>query len=195
MDEYEQTQAGHVAEDMFVRQMKRRRMILGLSQNDLAERVSALGGAMFQQTIAKIEAGQRAVKLAEADLLARALDSSVSDFLKDAVDEAAKEDGAELSIDDLRSLVRAAERRRAGAQYTLEEATKDDEKANARLASARQHALLTKIAKDRADAFYRDADKEYRHLQSLLLDRTHVPAPTDSNESGTKAAGDEAGDA
>lgn len=74
---------GPTAEATFVRQMKQRRSYLGLSQTDLAERVVALGGNLYQQTIAKIEAGQRAIKLDEADALAAALGATVAEMLVD----------------------------------------------------------------------------------------------------------------
>ncbi|MGW3427535.1 helix-turn-helix domain-containing protein [Streptomyces melanosporofaciens] len=79
--------AGQAAEAVFIRQMKRRRTRLGLSQSELADRVAELGGNLYQQTIAKIEAGKRAVRLSEADTLAHALGVTVAEMLTDIGDD------------------------------------------------------------------------------------------------------------
>jgi transcriptional regulator with XRE-family HTH domain len=68
-------------EDLFVTEMRRRRHWLGLSQSELAERTEPLGARMYQQTIAKIEANMRPVKLAEAEVIAAALETNLRDML------------------------------------------------------------------------------------------------------------------
>ncbi|MGW6743742.1 helix-turn-helix domain-containing protein [Streptomyces sp. NPDC055025] len=84
MGSEESVPAGRAAEDAFIRQMKTRRVVLGLSQGELADRVAMLGGGMYQQTIAKLEAGQRSLKLSEADVLAQALGTTVGAMLRAA---------------------------------------------------------------------------------------------------------------
>ncbi|MFJ2007374.1 helix-turn-helix transcriptional regulator [Streptomyces chartreusis] len=69
------------AEEAFIAQMKRRRSLLNLSQGELAVRLSALGENLYQQTIAKLESGQRSLKLSEADAIARALGTTVQEML------------------------------------------------------------------------------------------------------------------
>jgi len=85
LESEELEEAGQVAEEVFVKQLRRRRLLLGLSQAEVAERVVALGGSLYQQTIAKIEAGTRAVRLGEADVLAKALNANVAEMLSEEI--------------------------------------------------------------------------------------------------------------
>lgn len=61
--------------------IKELRLEEGLSQAELAERMSALGVSMQQQTILKIEKGTRSLKLAEAAALASCLRTFVSQLV------------------------------------------------------------------------------------------------------------------
>lgn len=58
----------------FAENFRDRRQREGLSQKAVAERMSDMTGAPYhQQTVARIEAGQQAARLGEAELLARAV--------------------------------------------------------------------------------------------------------------------------
>jgi transcriptional regulator with XRE-family HTH domain len=61
------------AERAFAANMRALRVVLGLSQTDLASRVSDRGLVLHQTQIAKIEAGDRGVTIGEAVVLAAAL--------------------------------------------------------------------------------------------------------------------------
>ena len=62
--------------------LRSRRQLLEMSQTALAEAVGELGFPMVQQTIAKIEAGTRPVRLDEAAALARAVGLTLPQMLQ-----------------------------------------------------------------------------------------------------------------
>ncbi|MER5209435.1 helix-turn-helix transcriptional regulator [Streptomyces sp. NPDC002838] len=170
MSAEETAAAGRMAEDMFVRQMRRRRALLDLSQSELAERVAELGGGLYQQTIAKIESGQRALRLQEADLIAQALGTTVSQMLSQSIDAPA-EDPEQMDVDEIISRAKAAQRRRdeASAQLAavrMEEvrAREDMQVAQARAAAAAAHAA-------RAAAELEAAEGELRAMTRASLNR------------------------
>jgi transcriptional regulator with XRE-family HTH domain len=157
LDAKETAAAGRMAEDMFVRQMRRRRALLDLSQSELAERVAELGGGLYQQTIAKIESGQRALRLQEADLIAQALGTTVSQMLSQSID-APEEEPEQMDVDEIISRATAAQRRRdeAAAQLAavrMEEARarEDVQVAQTRAAAAAAHAARVAAELERAE--------------------------------------------
>lgn len=130
------------AEVVFVRQMKRRRTRLGLSQSELADRVVALGGNLYQQTIAKMEAGKRSIRLAEADTLARALGTTVAEMLA-GVDVDEKE-----SITGLAEIEATLRSRSAEAETELAQTIQAREAATVRAVElqARLKAITDQLA-------------------------------------------------
>ena len=62
--------------------MAARRKALELSQTDLANRLRARGLTFHQQTVQKVESGDRAVRLDEAFVIAEILESTVEDMVK-----------------------------------------------------------------------------------------------------------------
>ncbi|MFJ2580004.1 helix-turn-helix transcriptional regulator [Kitasatospora aureofaciens] len=70
---------------MFTEAMKYRRALLGMSQAELAKEASETGITFYQQTIAKIESGARAIRLDEASAIAAALGSSIGEMTVTAV--------------------------------------------------------------------------------------------------------------
>lgn len=109
----------------FREQMVRLRKERGLTQTDLARRLAAWGLAFHQQTVQRIENGQRPVRLNEAKLIARELDVSLETMtstatpsgqaMMRAVDEARRGAGrfAEVLNEELEDLANSA------AQLTL----------------------------------------------------------------------------
>lgn len=69
-------------ETVFRDSMKRRREILGINQTELARRMKALGYPFHQQTIQRVEAGERPIRLDEAYALAEILDTSVDSMTR-----------------------------------------------------------------------------------------------------------------
>ncbi|WP_346167048.1 helix-turn-helix domain-containing protein [Streptomyces javensis] len=171
MEGEELVEAGRVAEDTFIRQMRRRRMALDLSQSDLAERAVALGGNLYQQTIAKLEAGQRALKLSEADILAKALGTTVQDMLASAFSgDAPPAMRKPPTLEELRAQAMAAERR-------LEAATEEATRAALAAKEAKAHALVAEMNFERATMRQRDVQQEYHYLleQVALAERGQGP--------------------
>lgn len=114
----ELAEAGRTAEQVFAHQMRRLRTARGLSQADLAERVSSLGGTLYQQTIAKIESGQRSLRLSEADLIAQALGSSVTEMLSRGIDHS-ESNVSDLEAEGLIDEIMNVSRRRQEAEAVL----------------------------------------------------------------------------
>lgn len=174
----ELVQAGPLAEDMFIRQMKRRRAALGLSQSDLAERAVALGGNMYQQTVAKLEAGQRALKLSEADILAKALGTTVQDMLSSAFTSGAPEAmRAPASVDELRAQAIEAERRVAQA---AEQATR----ASAELAEAQARVHVARLEYERAITRQHAVQEKYHFLLRQVEEAERWEADSASGDQG-----------
>ncbi|MFJ9748911.1 helix-turn-helix transcriptional regulator [Streptomyces chartreusis] len=140
-------QGAHV-EDVFIAQMKRRRAVLNLSQGDLSERVAALGGHLYQQTIAKLESGQRSLKLAEADVLARALGTTLQEMLAPVRPKPARElsndlrERLEEELAQIRESLRHAEAQERDTARRME----------ARAAAARESQVALALAQHEAQA-------------------------------------------
>jgi transcriptional regulator with XRE-family HTH domain len=162
--------AGRLAEDLFVRQMRRRRAALDLSQAELADRVENLGGSLYQQTIAKIESGQRAVRLTEAALIAEALGSSVSEMLSKAIGD--PESSLEkIDIEGLLAQVHAAQRHRNEMSEKLRDARDREAQARDQAAIAQQAVALASMEVRRIAAQQQDADDELNHLIRISIER------------------------
>jgi transcriptional regulator with XRE-family HTH domain len=84
-------------ERRFVQNMRRLRAARGVSQTELARRVSALGVPGFhQQTVTRIEAGDRPVRLNESTAIAAALGTDLEQMLVDPTPEALEASLAEF---------------------------------------------------------------------------------------------------
>lgn len=159
------------AESAFIEQMKVRRSILGLSQGDVAERVAALGGNMYQQTIAKLESGQRALKLSEADILAKALGTTVHEMIADGytphpdlgIKDSMNKDLLEEEIGTVLRLLHEAEAEREHARVAYMHALDDQSRA--------QHiAMATRAAERAADERSNSLRIKYERLTKQLAD-------------------------
>lgn len=174
LDEDELVGAGHMAEDIFVRQMKRLRASHGLSQSELADRVQGLGGNLYQQTVAKIESGQRALRLQEADLIAKALRSSVSEMLAAAIEKAEEDPEANPETMDIESLltrVKAAQRRRDGLAANLQDARQAEAEAQHALEAAEARAATAIAEARRAQAHHDEVQAELHYLTRISINR------------------------
>ncbi|MFE4409084.1 helix-turn-helix transcriptional regulator [Streptomyces sp. NPDC056821] len=80
MSERQTGLTGPTAETNFVLRMRLLREARGISQAEVAARVTRLGVQLPQQTIARIEAGKRSLRLDEAEAIARALGSSLTEM-------------------------------------------------------------------------------------------------------------------
>lgn len=69
-------------ETVFRESMKRRREMLGVNQTELARRMKASGYSFHQQTIQRVEAGERPIRLDEAYAIAEILDTTVESMTR-----------------------------------------------------------------------------------------------------------------
>lgn len=153
-----------MAEERFISNMKRLRTMLGLSQAELAERIVALGGNMYQQTIAKLESGQRALRMVEADVIAAALGSTVSDMLRHRSNAIRR--ASAPSLDEIRSELKQVE-------DSLEQATMRTEIATVELDAAHQNIVVKQVEADRARAEHGALLARYAELQERLAAAVH----------------------
>lgn len=103
------------SEETFIRNLRRRREELGLTQQELGRRTAAFGYEMPKQTVHKIESGTRPVRLGEAVALALALGATVEGLMYDHSEpvgiSAHKRAEAEKHRDAVRAALEEAEAR------------------------------------------------------------------------------------
>lgn len=87
-------------EETFRTEMQRLRLARGLSQTELARLVKGRGLAFHQQTVQKIEAGERTVRLDEAFVIAELLDVSLETMTTASLEPDDRD--ARTSVDRLR---------------------------------------------------------------------------------------------
>ncbi|WP_159030531.1 helix-turn-helix domain-containing protein [Streptomyces sp. CB01201] len=168
--------AHFTAEHRFVSNMKRLRAMLGLSQAELAEKIVALGGNMYQQTIAKLESEQRALRMSEADIIATALGTTVADMLRHR--SVAIGRASAPSLDEVRRELMAVE-------ADLSQATLRSRQAAAELERARQLVAMSQAESDRAQAVFSELSRQYQDLQGRLAAAVHNErGPTLSGSGG-----------
>lgn len=146
------------------------RVSLGISQQDLARRLSEAGFSAVQTTIAKIEAGTRPLRISEFVGIANALGMPWQSLLS-----------GQAPMLDERDPIADLETRISGSQILEDEILRDLLRQTQNLAESYAHA--------RAD---REAlEQEYRNLvnSSATLDAQYLPAYSDDEDgSPTDAA-------
>src|SRR6266487_1419934 len=142
-----------ISDGIFARQLHKLRKMAGLTQEQLAERMTAAGNAMHRSAIAKIESGDRSVSVGEAvqfaDVLGVDLGELTTERSGDTVRDRALHERAEVQI-RVRSLQHlAAERhkRLEEAQFLYEHAAEQLEQAQRELSS---WDLRLKVAEQQA---------------------------------------------
>lgn len=212
-------QSGNLAQDTFVRQMKRYRKLKGISLERVAQVVGDLqgvappGGALGVNELERLENGTRLLKGAEAELISAALDTTVgwllgSAFRSDVPDEmkVPPTDG------ELQAEAKALERRMADLGMRVNMAHGQYAEAKEREEAARQQAHLAQAILNQAVAEQRDMERQYQYLlgriDSLraakgeeLIMQVHPVYEHDEERSGEKpqqrpahtASGDKAG--
>lgn len=129
-----------LADQVFARQLRAIRQAAGLTQQQLADRVSEAGARMHRSGIAKIEAGDRVVSVGEALQLAAALGTGLADLVTDpspghreraealAQLRAAEHEAGQLRrrADEARALYEDAQRRAGEARQRLAELGDED---------------------------------------------------------------------
>ncbi len=117
-----------ISDGIFARQLFKMRKAAGLTQEQLAERMTTAGNTMHRSAIAKIEAGERSVSIGEAVQFAGVLGVDLGELTADRYSdtEAEREHRARVELQvQVRSLLRLAEERQRlldEAQYLFENA-------------------------------------------------------------------------
>lgn len=161
----ELTQAGHVAQDTFIRQMKRFRKLKNISTEQLAKRTSELGQPVDLVELEKLENGTQLLKMAQANALARALGTTVewllgSAFANDVPDELT----APPTDDELQVEAKAVEQRMFAAGAQVSAAAQGHQFALERLKIVQQDAEMAAMVLQRATAQQAELSRQYHYL-------------------------------
>lgn len=92
-----------MVEETFGQSVRERRLELGWSQRELAERVSKFGLSLDPTAVTRIEKGQRAVRLGEASMIARELKLPLSVMITGRTITDLKETLSKLQTDAVRA--------------------------------------------------------------------------------------------
>ncbi|MFH9134403.1 helix-turn-helix transcriptional regulator [Streptomyces sp. NPDC017524] len=165
--EAELTESGHLAQDTFLRQMKRYRKLKGVSVEELAERIAEVGGGqrLSLDDLRRLENGTRLLKFSDADLLAEALGTNLqwllgSGFQSDAPDE------MKVPPDDeeLQAEAKAFEQRMLEIGMQVNNAMAQHSYARRRAEQARVEADMAAAALSQATARMAELERQYHYL-------------------------------
>ncbi|WP_234024473.1 helix-turn-helix domain-containing protein [Streptomyces sp. HGB0020] len=174
-----------MAEDTFVRRLMRLREAQGLSLKQLSERVAAKGVHIHPHDLTLIANGRRALRPAEADVLAKALGTTVQDLLlADLQEKSSDALRAPSTEHELEEQVRAAEERLFAVSSFMNEAARRLTAAHERLAVAARELEAARNAANAARAVYQDAEAEKADLQHQY---TYLLGRIDSLRAAKKA--------
>ena len=126
-----------ISDGIFARQLHALRKAAGLTQQQLADAMSATGNAMHRSAIAKIEAGDRAVSVGEAVQLAGALGADLAELVTERALDTEQERAHRARV-EAQVKVRALEYETAERHRLLQEAQFRYEDAEGRLKAARK---------------------------------------------------------
>jgi transcriptional regulator with XRE-family HTH domain len=155
----ESQRPSEISDGIFARRLLTLRKTAGLTQEQLADRMTRAGNTMHRSAIAKIEAGDRAVSIGEAVQLAGALGVDLADLAsersRDTEQDRAHRERADVQI-RVRSLeLEVAERHKQLEEHQflyehaveqLEQAQRELSKWDLRLKVAEQQAQFDKSA-------------------------------------------------
>ncbi|MEU1559475.1 helix-turn-helix transcriptional regulator [Streptomyces mirabilis] len=163
--EIELTESGHLAQDTFMRQTKRFRKLKNVSAEELARRAAALGADFSLQDLLSLENGTRLLRMAEAKVIAVALDTTVdwllgSGFSSDAPEEMKRPP----SDEELQAEAKAVERRMAEMGVQVNTAHAQYAYARTQEEQARQQAEMAMVMLQQATAQQREMERHYQYL-------------------------------
>lgn len=162
----ELTESGRMAQDTFVRQVKRHRNVQGLSPGDLAERISQIGGDLQESDIVHMENGTRVIRSKEALLLAQALGLTVEEVLMSAIRHAGG--GADLSAppdeEELAAQAKAVQQRLFEVAEQVSAAAQAMHHAQLRAEEAREAATMARMYFDQVRADQSSLEREYHYM-------------------------------
>lgn len=157
------------AEKCFLRRVRSRRLELGLSQGDLAQRANALGVPLYQQTVAKLESGHRSLKFSEAEAMARALETTVAE-LSTSEDMNRKEVWRKppATAEDLKAAIQDLEVLVAQIRSQVHEAAQTERAAKQAVDEAQARSVAASMARRQAEEREVAALRELRVAQTRL---------------------------
>ncbi|MDX3497228.1 helix-turn-helix domain-containing protein [Streptomyces turgidiscabies] len=159
--ETDDPQPPHDPERVIGREMRRIRERMGLTQLEVAERMLKNGFRFHQTQIAKMERGERPIRVNEWIAIATALGTTVQDML-------ASEIGASIGESPEKPLSLAELERERDAVHQRLRAAEDE------LARARTHATATRAARDAAESAARDAEMRLVEAQAHVSEYSAV---------------------
>jgi len=164
-EDVELTQSGHLAQDVFLRQAKRYRKLRGVSIEELVERIGDLGADLSAGDIGRLEAGTRLLRMAEAKVIAKALETTVDWLLGSGFsDEAPEEMRWPPDDKEMEAEANAVMRRMAEVGAQLNAAHQQAAMAKEREAQARAEADMAMAMIQSVMAQQREMEKHYQYL-------------------------------
>ncbi|MDF6043214.1 helix-turn-helix domain-containing protein [Streptomyces sp. JH14] len=161
----EATQSGHLAQDTFIRQMKRYRRMQNVSREELAKRLAARGVGIDLAALTRLEDGTRLLKMSEADLLAEALGTDVQWLLGSGFSgDAPEEMTAPPTDEELQAEAKAIERRMLEMGSQVNSASQSFTAARQREAAARENAEMAMAYLRQVTAQQAELERQYHYL-------------------------------
>lgn len=161
----ELTQSGYLAQDTFIRQMKRHRKLQNVSVEALAKRIAELGGGVELDDLKRLENGTRLLKIAEAGAIARALETSVQWLLASGFHEGMPDEmTAPPSDEELQVEAKAVERRLGEIGEQVNAAGAQAAYAQMRVEEAQQEATMAMMMLQTTTAQQAELAKQYHYL-------------------------------
>jgi transcriptional regulator with XRE-family HTH domain len=161
----ELTQSGHLAQDVFMRQAARYRKMRGVSVEQLAKKLAGREPVLEEGDISCLENGTRLLKMAEANAIAAALETTVDWLLGSGFNSDAPEEMRRPPSDkELEAEVNAVMRRMADMGAQLNAARQQADAAAEREAIARAEAHMARAMVQSVATQQGEMEKHYQYL-------------------------------
>lgn len=161
----ELTQSGQLAQDTFIRQAKRYRKLQSVTIEALAQRVADLGADIELKDLKSLENGTRLLRMSEADVIARALDTTVDWLLGSAFRSGMPEEmTAPPTDEELQAEAKAVEQRLGDMGTQVMVAHEHYQNARRREAEARQAAEMAMVVLHQTEAQQAELARQYQYL-------------------------------
>ncbi|MGP4048745.1 helix-turn-helix domain-containing protein [Streptomyces sp. 2A115] len=198
----ELTQSGHVAQDTFIRQMKRYRKLQNVSTEELAKRVAEFGGDISLENLTRLENGTRQLNMWEAETLARALDTSVQWLLGSGFQSGMPDElTAPPTDEELQAEAKAIERRIAEAGIQVNHAAARHAYVVEQAEQARREAEMARMMVQQAITQQAELERQYHYLlgridslraakgEELIIQTHLVSQPSDEDFADQRSVG------
>jgi transcriptional regulator with XRE-family HTH domain len=161
----ELTQSGHLAQDVFLRQSRRYRRLLGISIEELAKRTVETGTGLSLEDLRGLENGTRLLRVLEAKAIAAALGVTVEWLLGSGFsDDAPDEMKVPPTTEELEAEAKAVQRRLGDVGAQVLNAHHALAAAREREEAARREAEMALSMLQSAMATEREMERHYQYL-------------------------------